>query len=137
LADHLDEAVGQLRVELDEWREADAELEALQTSAARVQGLVLDNIDGLSSLAASLSTVVELLDGQIDTTTTNGVCWGTRSTLVAAMSHFLELKSELQLLGSGCNVDLTEDQADALWTRVRMASDSLAQGSSRGGSLCH
>jgi hypothetical protein len=137
LADHLDEAVGQLRVELDEWREADAELEALQTSAARVQGLVLDNIDGLSSLAASLSMVVELLDGQIDTTTTNGVCWGTRSTLVAAMSHFLELKSELQLLGSGCNVDLTEDQADALWTRVRMASDSLAQGSSRGGSLCH
>jgi hypothetical protein len=112
-------------VELDEWREADAELEALQTSAARVQGLVLDNIDGLSSLAASLSMVVELLDGQIDTTTTNGVCWGTRSTLVAAMSHFLELKSELQLLGSGCNVDLTEDQADALWTRVRMASDSL------------
>jgi hypothetical protein len=137
LADHLDEAVRQLRVELDEWREADAELEALQTSAARVQGLVLDNIDGLSSLAASLSMVVELLDGQIDTTTTNGVCWGTRSTLVAAMSHFLELKSELQLLGSGCNVDLTEDQADALWTRVRMASDSLAQGSSRGGSLCH
>jgi hypothetical protein len=124
-------------VELDEWRGADAELEALQTSAARVQGLVLDNIDGLSSLAASLSMVVELLDGQIDTTTTNGVCWGTRSTLVAAMSHFLELKSELQLLGSGCNVDLTEDQADALWTRVRMASDSLAQGSSRGGSLCH
>jgi hypothetical protein len=124
-------------VELDEWREADAELEALQTSAARVQGLVLDNIDGLSSLAASLSMVVELLDGQIDTTTTNGVCWGTRSTLVAAMSHFLELKSELQLLGSGCNVDLTEDQADALWTRVRMASDSLARGSSRGGSLCH
>jgi hypothetical protein len=74
LADHLDEAVGQLRVELDEWREADAELEALQTSAARVQGLVLDNIDGLSSLAASLSMVVELLEGQIDTTTTNGVC---------------------------------------------------------------
>jgi hypothetical protein len=124
-------------VELDEWREADAELEALQTSAARVQGLVLDNIDGLSSLAASLSMVVELLEGQIDTTTTNGVCWGTRSALVAAMSHFLELKSELQLLGSGCNADLTEDQADALWTWVRMASDSLAQGSSRGGSLCH
>jgi hypothetical protein len=29
------------------------------------------------------------------------------------------------VLGSGCNADLTEDEADALWTQVRMASDSL------------
>jgi hypothetical protein len=28
--------------------------------------------------------------------------------------HFLELKTELGLLGSGRNVDLTEDEADAL-----------------------
>jgi hypothetical protein len=33
LVDHLDEAVKQLRVELAAWREADAELEALRTSA--------------------------------------------------------------------------------------------------------
>jgi hypothetical protein len=51
---------------------------------------------------------------------------GSRSALVAAVSHFLKLESELELLGSGCNADLTEDDADALWTRVRAASDSLA-----------
>jgi hypothetical protein len=57
---------------------------------------------------------VELLEGRIDAVIANGVYWGTRSTLVAALSHFSELKSELELLGSGCNADLTEDQADAL-----------------------
>jgi hypothetical protein len=46
--------------------------------------------------------------------------------LVAALSHFLELETELELLRSGCNADLTDDQADALWTRVRVASDSLS-----------
>jgi hypothetical protein len=35
--------------------------------------LVLDNVDESSFLAASLSTVVELLEGQIDVATTNGV----------------------------------------------------------------
>jgi hypothetical protein len=34
--------------------------------------------------------------------------------LGAALSHFLELGNELELLGSGRNVDLTEDQVDAL-----------------------
>jgi hypothetical protein len=34
--------------------------------------------------------------------------------LVAALSHFLELKSELELLGFGRNTNLTMDQADAL-----------------------
>jgi hypothetical protein len=53
---------------------ADAEPEALQTLVVRVQDFMLDNVDGPSSLAASLSTVVELLEGQIDATTTNGVC---------------------------------------------------------------
>jgi hypothetical protein len=41
------------------------------------------------------------------------------------LSHFLELKSELELLGSGRNADLTEDQADALWPLVDAASDLL------------
>jgi hypothetical protein len=45
--------------------------------------------------------------------------------LVAASSHFLELKTELELLGSGRNVDLTEDQVDSLWPLVSVASDSL------------
>jgi hypothetical protein len=63
LADRMDEANGQLKVELAAWREADAEMEALRTAAARVQGLVLDNADRPTSLAASMSTVVELLTG--------------------------------------------------------------------------
>jgi hypothetical protein len=55
----------------------DAELEALQTSAARVQDLVLDILNGSSSLKASLSMVVELLKGWIDVVADNGVCSGT------------------------------------------------------------
>jgi hypothetical protein len=50
---------------------------------------------------------------------------GTCSTLVATLSHSLELKTKLELLGSGCNADLPEDQADALWTMVCAALDSL------------
>jgi hypothetical protein len=72
-ADYLDEAVGQLQEELVARREVNAELEALRTSAERVRDLVLGNIDELSSLAASLSAVVELLEGLVDTTAANGV----------------------------------------------------------------
>jgi hypothetical protein len=82
---------------------------------ARVRDLVLGNADGSSSLAASLSMVAELLKFWIDTTTTNGFRWWTRSALVAALSHLLELKFELELLGSGWNAELTNDQVDALW----------------------
>jgi hypothetical protein len=46
--------------------------------------------------------------------------------LVATLSHFLELKTKLGLLGSGRNVNLVEDEVDALWTWVSAASDSLA-----------
>jgi hypothetical protein len=70
---------------------------------------VLDNTDGSSSLTVSMSLVVELLEGQIETTAANGVHWGSRSMLVAAVLHFLELRSELEQLGSARNVDLTED----------------------------
>jgi hypothetical protein len=86
---------------------------------------VLDNADGASSLVASMSTVVVLLEGQIDAMASNRVHWGSYSALVAAVSHFPELKSKLEVLGSGHNMDLTEDEANALWMRVRMALDSL------------
>jgi hypothetical protein len=46
--------------------------------------------------------------------------------LVAALLHFLELEPELQLLRSMHNVGLMEDKVDALWTLVRVASESLA-----------
>jgi hypothetical protein len=62
-ADHLDEAAQQLEAELTARWHVDVELEALQTSVARVWDLVLDNIDGPSSLAAYLSMVVKLLEG--------------------------------------------------------------------------
>jgi hypothetical protein len=39
---------------------------------------------------------------------------------------FLELKSELELLGSERNADLTNDQVDAFWPLLSVASDSLA-----------
>jgi hypothetical protein len=108
------------------WQEVDAKLEDLRTSAAHVRDLVLDNDDESSSLAASMSTAVELLEGRIDAVATNEVLWGSCSAMVTTISHFSELKSELELLGSRHKVDLIEDEADALWTRVSAASDSLA-----------
>jgi hypothetical protein len=73
MADRLDEAVGQLRVELAVRWEVDAKLETLWTLVVRVWNLVMDNANGLSSLALSLSTVVELLKGRINTMTANWV----------------------------------------------------------------
>jgi hypothetical protein len=63
LADLLDKAAGHLGVVLGARQEVDAELEPLWSSAARVLDLVLDNAEGLSSLAASKSTTVVLLEG--------------------------------------------------------------------------
>jgi hypothetical protein len=125
-ADHLDEAVGQLEVELAEWRQVDAELEALWSSAALVRDLVLGGVDGPSSLVASLSMVAELFERRVDTVAANRVRWGTRSALVSTLWHFPELKSELEVLGSGQNVDLTDDQVDVIWPLVSAASDLLA-----------
>jgi hypothetical protein len=73
-----------------------------------------------------MSTAVELLESWIYATAANGVHWGLHFVLVAAVLLFPELKPELELLGSGRNADQTEDEADALWTWVCMASDSLA-----------
>jgi hypothetical protein len=46
--------------------------------------------------------------------------------LVVILSHFSELKPELELLGSERDVDQRDDQADALWPLVSVALDSLA-----------
>jgi hypothetical protein len=66
---------------------------------------VLDGANESSSLVVSLSTAAAA----------NGVRWETRSVLVAALSHFSELETKLELLRSGRNTDLMEDQVDALW----------------------
>jgi hypothetical protein len=68
----------QLGAELAAQREVDAELEALWTLVVRVRDLVLDWADGPSSLAVSLSMVVELLEGWVDATAANEVRWVTR-----------------------------------------------------------
>jgi hypothetical protein len=101
-------------------------MEALLASAARVRDLVPDGANWSSPLAVSLSLVAELHEGRIDTAATNRVRWGTQLVLVATLSHFLELGTEVELLRSGRNVDLTENQVNALWTQGRLASDSLA-----------
>jgi hypothetical protein len=125
LVDHLDEAVGQLRVKLAAWWEADAELEALRTSTEWVWDLVLGGADGLPSVAVSMSAAAELLEGWIDAATANEVRWGTRSTWVATVSHVSELETKMEVLGSRRSTCLIEDEANALWTRVRAALDSL------------
>jgi hypothetical protein len=48
-----------------------------------------------------MSMVAERLEGQIGAVTANGVRWGSCSVLVAAVSHFLELDADLEVLGSG------------------------------------
>jgi hypothetical protein len=115
LADQLEESARWLRTELAARREADAELEALWTTAAWVRDLVLDKANMSSSLATSLSTIMELLEGSVNIVATNRFCLGTWLTLVVALSHFPELETELELLKSRCNADLTVDHVDALW----------------------
>jgi hypothetical protein len=73
LVDRLLEAIGRLGAEQVTWREAGTELEALQSSTAQVRDLVLESADVPSSLVASLSSTVELLDGRIDTAAANRV----------------------------------------------------------------
>jgi hypothetical protein len=46
--------------------------------------------------------------------------------LVATLSHFLKLRSELELLGSRLDADLIDYQVDGLWPLLTTASDSLA-----------
>jgi hypothetical protein len=88
LADHLEEVIGCLRVELDARWEAEAKLDVLQSSTARFRGLVLGDADRSSTQVMSMSMVAKLLEGQIDTAAANGVHWGSRSTLVAVVSHY-------------------------------------------------
>jgi hypothetical protein len=72
-----------------------------------------------------MSVVAGLLGNQIDAVAANGVHWGSRSALVVAVSHFLELDADLEVLGSGHCVGLVDDEVDALWSHVRAALDSF------------
>jgi hypothetical protein len=46
--------------------------------------------------------------------------------LIVSLSYFTELESELVLLGSEYNTDLTSDEMEALSTRTRWALESLS-----------
>jgi hypothetical protein len=70
--------------------------------------------------------VVEEVENQISTVAANGIRWGTRSVLLAALSYFPKLELELELLGSRRDAYLSNDQVDALWPFVSVASDLLA-----------
>jgi hypothetical protein len=73
-----------------------------------------------------MSAVAELLESWIDVVTANGVHWGYCSALVAVVSHFLELNADLEVIGSRCSAGLIEDEVDALWSWVHVASESLS-----------
>jgi hypothetical protein len=85
------------------------ELEALRNPTAQVQDLVLQRVDGSSSLVMSLSLVVELLKGRIDVMAADRVHWGTQSVLADTLSPFPELVVDLELVGYGQSADLTKD----------------------------
>jgi hypothetical protein len=73
---------------------------------------VLKGSDEASSLVELLSSTVDLIEGHVDATATNGSIWGGGGwlALTATLSHF----RKLELLGSGRNADLTEGQLDAI-----------------------
>jgi hypothetical protein len=73
LANRLEEAIEQLWAKQAARREADFKLEALRCSTTWVRNVVLERVDGTSSLVASLSSMVELIEDRIDVTTTNRV----------------------------------------------------------------
>jgi hypothetical protein len=51
--------------------------------------MVLKWSDEVSSLAASMSLVVDLIEGHINAVAANVVYWEAQLTLTAALSHFL------------------------------------------------
>jgi hypothetical protein len=59
------------------------------------------------SLAASLSLAAGLIEGHVNVATTHGVHWGAKLVLTATHFPDWELELELELHGSGRNVDLT------------------------------
>jgi hypothetical protein len=68
---------------------------ALQNSASRVWDLVPKGSNEASSLAMSLSSAADLIEGCVDVAAAKGVHWGARLALTAALSHFPELEPEL------------------------------------------
>jgi hypothetical protein len=90
------------------------EHEAFRCSATWVCGLVLGRSDETPPLAVALSPSMELTEGHVHAATINGVQWGSWLALTMVLSHFPELESKLELLGSGYNTHLTSDEMETL-----------------------
>ena len=119
LTARLDEACRQI--------EADGvELEDFRAAAARIRDVVLGASQGPSSLPAALESVADAVENRLDAAATNGVRWGTRSSLVVTLSHFPELEAELELLGSGRDAETSEAELDRLWEVTGPAAERLA-----------
>jgi hypothetical protein len=71
---YQEEAIGRLQAMQEEHQEVVIKLRAQGSSTTWVQDLVLKGSDGASSLAASLSSAVDLIEGRINTVATNRVC---------------------------------------------------------------
>jgi hypothetical protein len=61
---------------LKEHQEAVIELRTLQSSATWVRDPLLKGFDKMSSLAPSLYSVVDFIEGRVDAMAANGVHWG-------------------------------------------------------------
>jgi hypothetical protein len=82
---------------------------------------VLNRFDKASSLAATLSSTMDLIEGHVDAVATSGVHWG-GSTLITVLTHF----PELELFESRYNADLPVGQLETFWTQTCQASESLS-----------
>jgi hypothetical protein len=58
----------------------------------------------------------EVIEGRVNAAALNEVHLGAWLALTAALSHFPEAESVLELLGSGYNADLMTDEMEAFWT---------------------
>jgi hypothetical protein len=92
---------------------------ALQSLATRVRGPLLEWSDEKPPLAVVLYLSTELIEGRVNAVAINRVQWGARLALTAVLSHFTKLESELELLWSGYNIDLTDGEMEILWTQTR------------------
>jgi hypothetical protein len=115
----LEEVPRRLHVLWDEW-------EVLQHPATLVCGPVLGRPKETPPLVVALSVSIELIEGRVNAVAINGVHWGSRLVLTAVLPHFLELEAELELLGSGYNTDLMNDEMENLLAKTYWALKFLS-----------
>jgi hypothetical protein len=72
-----------------------------------------------------LSSTADLIEGRVGAAAINKVHWGAWQEMTTVLLLFPELELELELLGSGYNADLTNNEMEVFWTRTYQASESL------------